>query len=56
MVSFNIKLQFTLSQKQDKTNNELFLLLTKVTDLETQFQKKGKNILVLFVDLEDSTH
>lgn len=56
MVPFNIKLQLTLSQIQDKTNNELFSLLTKVTDLETQFQKKGKNIIVLFVDLEGSTH
>ena len=46
----------TLSQKQDKTNNELFLLLTKVTDLEQQFQKKGKNTIVLFVDLQGSTH
>ena len=46
----------TLSQKQDKTNNELFLLLTKVTDLEQQFQKKGKNTIVLFIDLQGSTH
>ncbi len=46
----------TLSQKQDKTNNELFGLLTKVTDLEQQFQKKGKNTVVLFVDLQGSTH
>ena len=46
----------TLSQKQDKTNDELFLLLTKVIDLETQLQKKGKNIIVFFADLEGSTH
>ena len=53
---FIIKSPLTLSQKQDKTNNELFLLLTKVTDLEQQFQKKGKNTIVLFVDLQGSTH
>ena len=45
-----------LSQKQDKTNDELFLLLTKVTDLEQQFQKKGKNTIVLFADLQGSTN
>ena len=45
-----------LSQKQDNTNNELLSLLTKVTDLEQQFQKKGKNTIVLFVDLQGSTH
>ena len=45
-----------LSQKQDKTNDELFLLLTKVTDLEQQFQKKGKSTIVLFADLQGSTN
>ena len=45
-----------LSQKQNNTNNELLSLLTKVTDLEQQFQKKGKNTIVLFVDLQGSTH
>ena len=45
-----------LSKKQDNTNNELLLLLTKVTDLEQQFQKKGKNTIVLFADLQGSTH
>ncbi|MGH1567373.1 MAG: hypothetical protein ACRBB5_08175 [Nitrosopumilus sp.] len=44
-----------LSQKQDNTNNELLSLLTKVTDLEQQFQKKGKNTIVLFADLQGST-
>lgn len=46
----------TLSQKQDKINNQLFGLLTKVTDLEQQFQKKGKNTVVLFVDLQGPIH
>ncbi len=46
----------TSSRKQDKTNDELFSLLTKVTDLETQFQKNGKNTIVFFADLEGSTH
>ena len=45
-----------LSQKQDNTNNELLSLLTKVTDLEQQFQKRGKNTIVLFADLQGSTH
>lgn len=45
----------TSSRKQDKTNDELFSLLTKVTDLETQFQKNGKNTIVFFADLEGST-
>jgi hypothetical protein len=40
----------TLSQKQDKTNNELFSLLTKITDIEQQFQKKGK-ILLFFLQI-----
>jgi class 3 adenylate cyclase len=42
--------------KQNKTNDEILSLLTKVTDLEQQFHKNGKNTVILFADLEGSTH
>jgi class 3 adenylate cyclase len=46
----------TALTKQDKTNNEILSLLTQVTELEQKFQKKGKNTIVFFADLEGSTH
>ncbi|MGB0856211.1 MAG: adenylate/guanylate cyclase domain-containing protein, partial [Nitrosopumilus sp.] len=44
-----------LIKKQNKTNDEMFALLTKATDLEQQFQKNAKNTIILFIDLQGST-
>ncbi len=34
----------------------MLTLLTKATDLEQQFKKNAKNTIILFIDLQDSTH